>query len=154
MQFGGRYLFAAPRPLVWAALNDAGVLQAAIPGCRRLEWSGPDQLAIEISVSLGPVRPTFSGDLTLSNVRPAESYRLEGRGRGGLLGLAHGGADIVLADQPEGTELRFLAEGGASGRIMQLGRALVGSSAQGIIDGFFARFAQAMGAEITVLAPV
>lgn len=154
MQFGGRYLLAAPRQRVWAALNDTAVLQTTIPGCRRIDWTGPERLGIEIAVSLGPVHPVFSGDLTLSDVHPAERYRLEGRGRGGLLGLAHGAADIRLSDQPGGTELQFLAEGGASGRIMQLGRALVGSSAQGVIDGFFARFAEAMGAEITVLAPV
>jgi carbon monoxide dehydrogenase subunit G len=153
MEFGGRYFLSAPRERVWAALNDTDVLAAAIPGCRRIEWTGPATLALEIGVSLGPLNPVFSGDLTLSDVRPAESYRLAGRGRGGLLGLAHGAADIALADGAGGTELRFLAQGGASGRLMQLGRALLGHSAQAVIDGFFARFAAAMGAEMTVLEP-
>jgi len=75
---------------------------------------------------------------------------LSGRGRGGLLGLAHGSADIVLADCEAGTELSFSATGGASGQIMKLGRALIGNRAQYVIDGFFERFAAAMQVRITV----
>lgn len=153
MEFGGRYLLAAPRQEVWAALNDVEVLKAAIPGCRRIEWTAPAALELEIRVDLGPVHPVFSGDLTLSDIVPAERYRLSGRGRGGLLGLAHGAADIALADSDMGTELRFVAEGGASGQLMRLGRALIGGSAQAVIDGFFERFATAMGVEIVPLAP-
>jgi uncharacterized protein len=153
MEFGGRYVLAAPRFAVWAALNDTEMLKAAIPGCRRIAWTGETTLELEIKVELGIVHPVFAGDLTLSDIVPAGSYRLSGRGRGGLLGLAHGAADIVLADHPEGTELRFIAEGGASGQIMRLGRALIGHSAQRVIDGFFERFAGAMGVAITVLPP-
>jgi carbon monoxide dehydrogenase subunit G len=59
----------------------------------------------------------------------------------------------VLSDSDRGTELRFTAQGGASGKIMTLGRALIGNSAQKVIDGFFERFASAMGVGITALPP-
>jgi len=154
MEFGGRYLLAASRHRVWAALNDTEMLRAAIPGCRRIDWTGAAALELEIKVNLGIVHPVFTGDLTLSDVVPAERYRLSGRGRGGLLGLAHGAADIALADRPEGTELSFLAEGGASGQLMRLGGALIGDSARSVIDGFFERFAAAMGAPILSLDPL
>lgn len=153
MEFGGRYLLAAPRAAVWAGLNDADMLKAAIPGCRRIAWTGPDALELEIRVDLGVVHPVFAGDLGLSHVVPAERYRLSGRGRGGLLGLAHGAADIVLEDRPAGTELAFRAVGGGSGQVMRLGRALIGNSAQAVIDGFFTRFAAAMGIAIATLEP-
>jgi carbon monoxide dehydrogenase subunit G len=153
MEFGGRYLLSAPRGNVWAALNDAEMLKAAIPGCHRIGWTGPASLEVEIRVNLGVARPVFAGDLQLSDVVPAERYRLSGKGRGGLLGLAHGAADIILDDRPDGTELRFVAEGGASGQIMRLGKSLIGGSAQKVIDGFFERFATAMGVDITALEP-
>ena len=152
MEFGGRYLIAAPRDRVWAALNDTDVLKAAIPGCHRIEWSGPAALDLEIKVNLGVVQPVFKGDLALSGVVPAERYTLSGKGRGGLLGLAEGSADIILSDEGEGTRLVFVANGGASGQIMKLGKALIGNSAQRVIDGFFERFGQAMGAQVTPLA--
>ncbi|MDP3316783.1 MAG: SRPBCC domain-containing protein, partial [Devosia sp.] len=70
MEFGGRYLFSAPRDRVWAALNDTQVLKAAIPGCSRLDWSSATTLECEIKVNLGVMQPTFTGDLELRDVIP------------------------------------------------------------------------------------
>jgi uncharacterized protein len=151
MEFGGRYLFSAPRDRVWAALNDTQVLKAAIPGCSRLEWTGDAALECEIKVNLGVMQPTFTGDLELRDVVPAERYTLAGRGRGGLLGKAEAAADISLLDAPGGTELTFTANGGADGGIMKLGKAMIGNSAQKIIDGFFERIGEAMATEVTPL---
>lgn len=151
MDFGGRYRIAASRDAVWSALNNPEVLKAAIPGCSHIAWSGPDTLDLAITVNLGMVKPTFKGELTLSKVVPAQSYTLSGRGKGGLMGMAEGAANITLADDGEATLLAFTAEGGASGQVMKLGKAIVGTSAQRIIDGFFERFATSMGAEIDPL---
>ena len=149
MEFGGKYLFAAPRSAVWAALNDAAVLKAVIPGCQRIDWTGETTLECEIEVNLGLMKPVFTGDLELRDVDPAERYTLAGRGRGGLLGKAEAAADITLADVRDGTHLTFAANGGADGGIMKLGKALIGNSAQKVIDGFFERFGEAMGIEVT-----
>lgn len=151
MDFGGRYRIAASRQDVWAALNDTAVLKAAIPGCHGIQWEGESALALEIKVNLGVVHPVFKGDLALSDIVPAERYTLSGKGRGGLLGLAEGSADIVLADAGAETVLVFTAHGGASGQIMRLGKAIIGNSAQKVIDGFFERFGAAMGAQVTPL---
>lgn len=151
MDFGGRYQIAASRVAVWAALNDAGVLKAAIPGCHKIEWVSETALDLEIKVNLGVVHPVFKGDLVLSGIVPAERYTLSGKGKGGLLGLAEGSADIILSDIGEDTLLVFEAKGGASGQIMRLGKAIIGNSAQKVIDGFFERFGAAMGAEVTPL---
>lgn len=151
MQFGGRYLFATSREAVWGALNDAEILKAAIPGCRRIEWRDTSSLDVEIKVDLGLVRPVLGGELELSDVIPAERYTLTGRGRGALLGLAHAAADVVLADAEGGTELVFVAHGHSDGPIMKIGKALVGDSAQAVIDGFFERIGAAMGITVTPL---
>jgi uncharacterized protein len=151
MQFGGRYLFEAPRPRVWEALNDAEILKVAIPGCTRIDWVSDSALEAEMKINLGVATPRFTGDLTLSDIDPAVRYTLNGKGRGGLLGLAHGAADISLFDRAADTELVFAATGGASGRILSLGKALIGSSAQRIIDGFFERIAAAMDVNVTPL---
>lgn len=152
MEFGGRYRFATPREAVWRALNDPAILKACIPGCRRIDWTAPDSLELEVEVELGPLHPVFGGELRLSNVVPAHSYTLTGRGKGGLLGLAHGSAEIVLSDAEGGSDLRFAAKGGASARILSLGRTLIGNRAQAIIDGFFIQFGRVMGTSVTPLA--
>jgi hypothetical protein len=151
MDFGGRYLFGARRGALWAALNDTRVLKAVIPGCQSIAWTAPDSLELRIKVNFGVVHPVFAGDLTLSNVLAAQSYTLSGRGRGGILGLAHGAADIALSDAADGTILSFAARGSASGGIMRLGRALVGNSAQKVIDGFFDAIGREMGVIVTPL---
>lgn len=151
MDFGGRYRIAAPRVAVWAALNDTAMLKAAIPGCHKIAWSTATTLDLEIKVNLGVVHPVFKGDLVLTDIVPAERYTLTGRGKGGLLGLAEGSADIILDDAGDETLLVFAAQGGASGQIMRLGKAIIGNSAQKVIDGFFERFGAAMGAEVTPL---
>jgi carbon monoxide dehydrogenase subunit G len=148
MEFGGRYLFDAKRGEVWSALNDAAILKAVIPGCERIEWVGADALELAIRVNFGLLHPVFAGDLRLSNVIPAESYTLAGKGRGGMLGLAQGAADISLADAAGGTLLTFLAHGRADGGVMRLGKALLGNSAQKVIDGFFASIGNQMGVSV------
>lgn len=151
MDFGGRYRFGATRADVWAALNDVRVLKAVIPGCEHIDWTSPNNLDLRIKVSLGLVHPTFAGDLTLSNVHPAERYTLSGRGRG-MLGLAQGAAEISLVDDGNDTILSFTADGKADGGVMRLGRALIGKSAQRVIDGFFESIGREMGANVTALS--
>ena len=153
MEFGGTYRFSAPRQTVWDALNSTHVLGAAIPGCRRIDWTGDTTLECEIEVNFGVMSPVFLGDLTLSDVSPAQSYTLSGRGRGGLLGKAEAAARITLEDDGEATILAFRAEGGADGGIMKMGKALLKGSAQKVIDGFFRRIGRAMDVEVTPLSP-
>jgi uncharacterized protein len=151
MQFGGRYRVGAPRLSVWAALNDAEVLKKTIPGCTRIDWVNENGLEAAITIDLGVMKPTFTGDLELTKIVPAQSYTLSGRGKGGLLGLAHGAADIELFDDEEDCILAFTATAGASNAIMKLGKTLIGGAAQRVIDHFFERFAKAMDVELEVL---
>jgi carbon monoxide dehydrogenase subunit G len=69
-------------------------------------------------------------------------------------GLAQGAARIRLEDdRAGGTLLSFAADGRADGGIMRLGRALIGKSAQRVIDGFFESIGREMGAIVTALPP-
>lgn len=151
MQFGGRYRFGAARNDVWLALNDADILKKTIPGCTRITWVGENSLEAVITIDLGVMKPTFSGGFDMLDVVPAQSWRLSGYGKGGLLGRAHGDADVAVADLGADCLLTFTASAGASNAIMKLGRALIGNAAQRVIDGFFERFAAAMGVELEVL---
>lgn len=168
MEFSGTYLIFADRNAVWRALNDVEALKQAIPRCEKISWSSENTLDLTIKVNLGIIKPKFSGELELSNIVEAQKYTLEGRGHGGLLGLARGSADIELQDEEitsfdildlkereqktdlaqgdMGTILSFVAQGGASDKIMALGKSIIGKSAQGIIDRFMGRFCDALGA--------
>ena len=168
MEFSGTYLIFSSRQQVWQALTDVEVLKNAIPRCENIEWRSKNTLDLTIKVNLGIMKPKFTGELELSNVVAAQNYTLSGRGHGGLLGLAKGEADISLLDmevtktdlrdieklgyktefakRDMATLLSFTANGGGSKNIMALGKSLIGKSAQGIIDRFMGRFADAMQA--------
>lgn len=151
MNFKQAYHISTSRAAVWQALNDTEVLAKTIPGCRKIVWISDANLEAEIAVNLGIAKPAFKGDLLLSNVDPAVSYTLTGRGRGGIFGRAEGAADIVLSDEGEGTRLAFSAHGSATGQVAKLGASLLGAQAEKLIDGFFARFGKAMNAEVIPL---
>ena len=45
---------------------------------------------------VGPVKATFGGKVTLSDLDPPNSYRISGEGSGGVAGFAKGGATVRL----------------------------------------------------------
>lgn len=157
MEFSGQYLIMAPRIKVWQALNDEKILKQTIFGCKKICWVKEDQLELEVEVNLTVLKKTFKGDLFLSDIEVASKYTLSGRGRGGILGKVHASANIELIDREIkgdlATQLQFNAVGGGSNSIMKLGKTIIGSSAQKIIDRFFERFAQAMKVEILSIKP-
>jgi uncharacterized protein len=153
MHWQGRYRFGAPPSRVWAALFDTEIVKRTIPGCTRIDWVGENALEAVVTIDFGLFKQRFTGDFILTDIVPIKSYTLSGRGRGGLLGHAHGAADFALAEDSDDTcLLAFTATAGASGAIQRLGSALIGKSVQHVIDGFFFRFAEAMGVKMETLA--
>lgn len=132
---------AADRQAVWAALNDPEVLRACIPGCEELTGTPEDGFEATVKQKVGPVKATFKGGVTLSDVVPGEGYTISGEGKGGVAGFAKGGAKVHLADHAEGgTELTYDVEAKVGGKIAQLGSRLVDSFATRMADQFFERF--------------
>ena len=53
-------------------------------------------MTAEVQAKVGPVKATFTGDVTLSNIDPPRGYTISGEGKGGVAGFAKGGADVAL----------------------------------------------------------
>lgn len=140
---------AADRQAVWAALNDPQVLKACIPGCEELTGTPEEGFEATVKQKVGPVRATFKGGVTLSDVVPGEGYTIAGEGKGGVAGFAKGAAKVHLADHAEGgTELTYDVEAKVGGKIAQLGSRLVDSFATKMADQFFERFQNHLEAPI------
>lgn len=141
MELHASIIIAADRPTVWAALNSADVLRACIPGCEELTGSPEDGFSATVKQKIGPVRATFKGDVTLSDIVERESYTISGEGKGGVAGFAKGGANVVLADvEGGGTELTYDVEAKVGGKIAQLGSRLIAGFARKMANQFFERF--------------
>lgn len=140
MELKGSRLIAADRATVWARLNDAETLKACIPGCQELTGSPEDGFEAVVTQKVGPVKATFKGKVTLTDVVPAESYRIVGEGSGGIAGFAKGAAAVHLTDTEDGTELVYDVDASVGGKIAQLGARLIGGFARKMADEFFNRF--------------
>lgn len=143
MDVAGEERIAAPRNAVWAALNDPEVLRPCIPGCQTLEWTSPRELDAGIRFKLGPLSVTFSGKITLSDLKPPESYTIAGEGKGGIAGFAHGACDVTLEDLGEETVLRYQVHAHLGGRLAKLGSQLLDSTANRLAKRFFTELGQA-----------
>ncbi len=63
MEMTGEYSIAAPRQVVWDALNDAEILKQSIPGCTEMIKTADDAFEAKVSFKIGPVRAKFGGKL-------------------------------------------------------------------------------------------
>lgn len=146
MQMSDSQRIPAPRDKVWAALNDPAILQACIPGCESLEMTSPTDMVAKVTLKVGPVKASFGGKVTLSEIDAPNGYRIAGEGSGGVAGFAKGGATIKLvADGDDATILSYDADAQIGGKLAQLGSRLIDSTARKLAGDFFASFAAALG---------
>ena len=143
---GERRIDASPAA-VWAALNDPEILKACISGCESMEKTSPTQFEAVVVQKVGPVRARFSGEVELSDIVEGQSYRINGRGKGGAAGAASGGASVELVPADGGTLLKYEAEAKVTGKIAQLGQRLIASFAKKMADDFFDRFKEQVEAD-------
>ena len=156
MDMTGEERIAASRSAVWAALNDPDVLKQCIPGCESLEKLSPTDMTARVKLQIGPVRATFQGKVTLSDLDPPNGYRISGEGQGGVAGYAKGGAVVRLVDDNGGTLLTYQAKADVGGKLAQLGGRLIDSTAKKLAGEFFEKFAALVGkapAEAAAAAP-
>ncbi|MFS2007870.1 SRPBCC family protein [Duganella sp. CT11-25] len=144
MEFSGTQTIAAPRDIVWAALNDPAVLQACVPGCESFSARSEDEYEAVVQAAVGPVKARFKGSLTLSERRANEGYRIAGKGEGGVAGFGKMQAVVTLADAAEegATVLTYDATADVGGKLAQVGSRLVASVANRMADEFFKRFSE------------
>ncbi|CAG0993222.1 MAG: carbon monoxide dehydrogenase subunit G [Rhizobiaceae bacterium] len=137
----GEERIAAPIAKVWEALNDPAVLKACIPGCQNLEKTSDNEMAATVVLKIGPIKATFTGAVTLGNLKPPHGYTISGEGKGGIAGFAKGGADVTLAeDGPDATVLTYAAKADVGGKIAQLGSRLITSTSKKLAGQFFSTF--------------
>ncbi len=147
MELTGESWVAARRERVWAALNDPAVLARCIDGVESLAAGegadGATRLDGRMNARVGPVRATFTGGVTLTEVDAPNRYVLIGEGKGGVAGFAKGRAEVALADATvddrPGTRLTYVVSSSVGGKLAQLGARLIEGTARGYADTFFAR---------------
>lgn len=144
MEMHGEVLIAAPRARVWAALNDPETLARCIDGVESLtriaDPTGGDRFEGRMNARVGPVRASFAGHVTLTEVDAPNRYVLVGEGKGGVAGFAKGEAAVTLTEtSAHATTLAYAVTSSVGGKLAQLGARLIEGAAKGYADSFFAR---------------
>jgi carbon monoxide dehydrogenase subunit G len=141
MDMTGEYRIAAPRDRVWAALNDVEILRRAMPGCESIEKLSDTQMTAKVTAKVGPVKASFGGKVTLSDIDPPNGYTITGEGSGGAAGFAKGGAEVRLVEEAGETVLRYTVKANVGGKLAQIGSRLIDATARKMADEFFGTFA-------------
>jgi uncharacterized protein len=149
MKLNGTQVIPASRERVWMGLNDPVILQQCIPGCSKIEVVSPTEFTATVTVAVGPVKANFAGQVTLSDLNPPESYRISGKGNGGFVGFATGGADIRLtALSANETQMDYDVDAQIGGKLAMLGSRLIDSTATSLADKFFTKFGSLITSEV------
>jgi len=147
MEMQGSRELAITQEQAWEALNDPEILKQCIPGCDKVESTGPDAYAIGMALKIGPVSAKFSGKITLSDINPPESYTISFEGQGGPAGHGKGSAKVQLTPKGSGHTLSYSVQASVGGKVAQVGQRLIDGAAKSLAEDFFKRFDAAMQAK-------
>jgi len=136
----GEQLIVASQADTWAALNDPEILKGCIPGCESIERVTDSEYAVRMTARIGPVAAKFKGKLTLSDLKPPQSYSIAFEGQGGVAGFGKGGAQVQLAPEGDATRLSYQVKASVGGKLAQIGSRLVDAAARKLADDFFTAF--------------
>jgi uncharacterized protein len=142
MKMSGEEIIPADIATVWSALNDPEVLKQCIPGCESINKTSATEMTARVVAKVGPVKAGFNGSVKLKDLKPPHSYRIEGKGEGGLAGAASGGASVHLETVPEGTRMTYDVDAQVIGKMAMLGSRLIDATARSLAGQFFEKFAE------------
>ena len=140
MKLSGSYKLNVKKDIVWKSLNDPNILKQCIPGCESFEKESNVVFNVTATNQIGPMNATFSGSVTLSNIKEEQSYTLSGEGNSPV-GFANGNADVNLVENNGTTILNYEVNLNVGGKIAQLGSRLIDGVAKKMTNYFFGRFA-------------
>jgi carbon monoxide dehydrogenase subunit G len=153
MDMQGERRIPGPRERVWQALNDPEVLKACIPGCETIEKVSDTEFTAKVVARVGPVRASFSGKVTLTDLDPPSGYTITGEGTGGVAGFAKGSAKVALEEEGAETVLRYGVQAQVGGKLAQIGSRLIDATARKYADDFFGRFVGMMSGDGAAAQP-
>ncbi len=145
MKMSGEFRVPTDRETVWRALNDPEVLKACLPGCQEIEKTSETEMTATLTIRVGPVKATFAGGVTFSDLDPPNGYTLTGQGQGGAAGFASGEARVRLVEDDGATVVQYECDAKVGGKLAQIGSRLIDSTAKKLAKQFFDSLATTLG---------
>ncbi|MFF4199022.1 carbon monoxide dehydrogenase subunit G [Nonomuraea sp. NPDC001831] len=136
MKVAGSAVIGVQRDRVWAALQDPAVLVRTIPGCERLEETGPDTYRMTVNAGVASIKGVYQGEVALAEPRAPESFTLRARGQGAP-GTVEATVLVRLSEIDGGTRVDYDADAVIGGMIGGVGQRMLGSVAKRTAGEFF-----------------
>ena len=140
MELTENKIIKTQKKVVWSALLSADILSKCIQGCQDMLGNPQDGFEATVVQKVGPVKATFKGKVTLSDVISEESLKLKGEGKGGAAGFAKGEATVKLIEENNSTILSYSVSAKVGGKLAQLGSRIIDGFAKKMADQFFENF--------------
>jgi uncharacterized protein len=150
MKVAGQATLHAPIERVWDALNDPAVLVRAIPGCQRLEPTGPDAYAMTVTAGVASIKGSYAGSVQLTEQQQPESFVLRASGAGGP-GTVDAQVLVRLSEQGGVTQLDYDADAVVGGVIAGVGQRMLTGVAKKLAGEFFSNVDELL---VGVVSPV
>ncbi|MER5646661.1 carbon monoxide dehydrogenase subunit G [Streptosporangium sp. NPDC002524] len=136
MKLAGSAVLGIDRDRVWSALQNPAVLVRTIPGCERLEETGPDTYRMTVTAGVASIKGVYQGEVALSEPEAPERFVLRARGQGAP-GTVDATVEIRLSEVEGGTRIDYDAEAVIGGMIGGVGQRMLGSVARKTAGEFF-----------------
>ncbi|MFC6575577.1 SRPBCC family protein [Planomonospora parontospora] len=137
MKVAGSAVLGADRDRVWSALQDPAVLVRTIPGCERLEETGPDTYRMTVTAGVASIRGLYQGEVALRDPDAPSRFVLRARGQGAP-GTVEATVEVRLSEADGGTRIDYDAEAVVGGMIGGVGQRMLGTVARRTAAEFFA----------------
>lgn len=138
MKVTGDATLHAPIDKVWSSLNDPAVLVRTIPGCERLEATGPDSYRMVVTAGVASIKGTYAGEVTLCERQIPNSFLMKASGAGGP-GTVSTEVRVLLSPDGDGaTRLSYDADAVVGGMVAGVGQRMLAGVARKMAGEFFA----------------
>ena len=102
MKLSDSKLISADIETVWSALLNPEVLKECVPGCKEMTGTVEEGFEATVVQKVGPVKATFKGAVSISNIVEGQSLTLSGEGKGGQQDLPRGALMFLWSKRKAG----------------------------------------------------
>lgn len=138
MQLSGKQVINATPERVWGMLMDTDTLARIVPGISRIEKVNDHSFVSTVSMKLGPVNSSFTGNLQMEDIVEEKGFTLKVQ-QNSKVGNANAAIKINLDAVGENqTEVAFDGDVKLSGMLASMGQRVLGGVANTLSKQFFA----------------
>jgi carbon monoxide dehydrogenase subunit G len=131
MKLLGSHTFPVSPETLWPLLTDPNTITAVMPGCQTLESVSEYQYQGELTIPLGPMAGSYSGNLSLSHIVENEGYAFTftAQSQTGTIG---GNGRLHLQPQNNHTILTYEGEAKVGGQLADHAMPLLETTARSL----------------------